>query len=101
MFKQDYQKLKQIIQEANPEKFGQGDLAALQSTQEGQSNYAIGFDGKVKDYTIRLADVLLAMSDPDFEENLHQLLVLWNLKDNDIDHQSDECKKFLIELLVK
>ena len=29
------------------------------------------------------------------------LLTLWNLKDNNLDHQSDECKEFLIDLLVK
>jgi hypothetical protein len=66
---------------------------------------------------IRLADVLLAI-----EETSNQAIVLdsrgrmtdintatsngfhnaiqWNLKDDNLDHQSDECKEFLIKLLV-
>lgn len=27
--------------------------------------------------------------------------IRWNLKDNNLDNQSDECKKFLMDLLVK
>ena len=53
---------------------------------------------------IRLADVLAAIQNKqrvrrdtlDFAKETN-----WNLRDNNLDHQSDECKEFLIKLLVK
>ncbi len=57
--------------------------------------------------SIRLADVLLAMGIEAFvgsekmQANLNDIVVMWNLKDNNLDNQSDECKEFLDKLLVK
>jgi len=60
---------------------------------------------------IRLADVLIVIEKLD--KALHfchlakelcargGLLELWNLKDNNLDSQSDETKQFLIDILVK
>ena len=63
---------------------------------------------------IRLADVLLALSTIGdgyfygitdggvfFHEDGGLLNGIWNLADNNLDNQSDECKEFLIKLLVK
>jgi len=36
-----------------------------------------------------------------YNEMVAKLVKLWNLKDNNLDNQSDECKEFLIKLLVK
>lgn len=85
----NYEKLKQVIQAANP-----------------------GRDWRVfwsDDVTIRLADVLLAMVNkfygdniPKYEDYASQLCMgYWNLKDDNLDNQSEECKKFLIKLLCK
>jgi hypothetical protein len=57
---------------------------------------------------IRLADVLLAVV-KDFAYPYEgvagdifasKLCRLWNLKDDNLDNQSEECKQFLINLLV-
>lgn len=69
---------------------------------------------------IRLADVLVAMQKlSDRDENRHHVInrlgefllyvkgypgmvvkPKWNLLDDNLDHQSDECKQFLIDLLT-
>jgi len=63
----------------------------------------------VKGRPIRLADVLLAIqefvgdlrdSDNGVSARALDVLLLWNLSDDALDHQSDECKEFLIGLLV-
>jgi hypothetical protein len=80
--------------------------------------------GDIKPYThtkllgrpIRLADVLLAMKSNTRMENTvlmmdlpgtfaysdaqNHAIMRWNLKDDNLDHQSEECKQFLISLLV-
>lgn len=71
---------------------------------------------KVLGRPIRLADVLLVESGKlihDIEikdgiaytfrlfEGEHFLTPFWNLKDDNLDNQSDECKQFLSKLLVK
>ena len=101
------QKLKKVIQEANPEicvKFGD-------RTEIGTIYNGI----KPSCRPIRLADVLLAIKQSGDEygygvfengniywnkEN-NRTKTTWNLKDNNLDNQSDECKEFLIKLLVK
>ncbi|HEX8196373.1 MAG TPA: hypothetical protein VF571_09310 [Pyrinomonadaceae bacterium] len=51
---------------------------------------------------IRLADVLLvATEDKSPMFYYENLISKWNLKNDNLDHQSDETKRFLIELLVK
>ena len=63
--------------------------------------------GKEKEIYL-LADVLIAsksvMSKNNdctvFEEQIENLVMNWNLKDNNLDNQSDETKQFLIDLLV-
>jgi hypothetical protein len=69
---------------------------------------------------IRLADVLLALNDKEFaglylissagvfgkfqaqgaRQPIEVLYATWNLRDDNLDHQSEECKQFLIDLLV-
>ena len=136
------QKLKKVIQEANPEimelKFG-CEVIRRKSDKEKQcfiSDYYEDRNGKritlrgeggnvyeimeivfKRDFKIlgrpiRLADVLLALKklEPNhFQEAIRDLIigkdikgkiVYWNLK-KDFDNQSDECKEFLIKLLVK
>lgn len=76
---------------------------------------------EIKDYQIlgrpiRLADVLLALQNNVRTENgirmmdikgtfalsdaTNHVLMRWNPKDDNLDHQSEECKEFLIKLLV-
>ena len=123
-------KLKKVIQEANPEimktnnkldylwdtinEVGDGVLGKLEIEK---SKLAIKFLNR----PIRLADVLLALDKVDEKvfwvkntewggEFIYFDLKVdgeveshcyWNLKDNNLDNQSDECKEFLIKLLVK
>lgn len=57
---------------------------------------------------IRLADVLLAQEPHEKISSLHavnafncyQFLQMWNLKDDNLDNQSEETKEFLYKLLV-
>jgi hypothetical protein len=133
----DYEKLKQVIQQANPEimelKFGcevklivRGDsgfiIEKLPSEAKqayiywnwGSSEARVLFedDFKILGRSIRLADVLLAIPDRAgeqiscnqnavFMKGKECLWVKWNLKDDDLDHQSEDTKKFLIDLLVR
>ena len=142
------EKLKQVIQEANPEimelKFGceikvlfdtgnplpihkvlgMNDDKTIKTEQYSKLNLQ---DIKILGRPIRLADVLIAIQknkeiDRDYEwgvivsedENLNGSVeiahyegkgfisgVYWNLKDNNLDNQSNETKQFLINLLVK
>ncbi len=97
----NYKKLKQIIQEANPNKVWKV------------------FNGKTletKDrYPIRLADVLLSMREEHRKQNKKNTIInrykvafmilkiinYWNLKDDNLDNQSQETKQFLIDILIK
>ena len=93
----NYNKLKKLIQEAVPNRIWE---------HECESNQCDAFFTE----PIRLADVLLVIQDRhksrvnevrmrlDIIQNL--LMEKWNLKDNSLDNQSDETKRFLIDLLV-
>ena len=133
----DYDKLKQIIQAANPEimelKFGcrvrvkrshgwEEPVTVIDSSLDGEGDGVISVvddsgnveeeldttlmpDTEIFGRPIRLADVLIAMEAITwFKDDLPKIgrfcLEIWNLKDDNLDHQSDECKEFLIELLV-
>lgn len=150
MTSQDYQKLKAVIQNANPElmelKFGcefdwtnekleQDRFFVLSNnpTQnlltgiEGFTLQAVKLNGhrdifsfdNPDDYTdgetfftfakilgrpIRLADVLIAVRErfkPIAGYEALPILDRWNLLNDNLDHQSDECRQFLYELLGK
>lgn len=141
----DYEKLKEVIQQANPEimelKFGcevtfGGELhVVIKQPDYYNKNELMTICGQyIRDWEvlpkgkeilgrpIRLADVLftsaitkaivsdyLIITDAGAfiigkalggftvpETDIH-----WNLKDDNLDHQSDETKQFLIDLLVK
>ena len=118
----NYKKLKQIIIKANPE--------IIQEFEENESiTEQIGcftrqfsqLTGRTYTYErdIRLADVLLAVYKDKYKgeglvinhylnkdvrrgnEKLAKLFWLWNLKDDNLDNQSEETKQFLIDLLIK
>jgi len=123
----DYQKLKEIIQKANPEimelKFGcyvnfegekiivdvHGDIVKTKSMDIHKNHI------KILGRPIRLADVLMAIEkkNPDIMIDVSGRFLLneqpaplcqecsWNLKDNNLDNQSDETKQFLIDILTK
>ena len=59
--------------------------------------------GYIQGRPIRLADVLLAISkNHKWEKDIiDNFLTLYNLKDDNLDHQSDETKQFLTNLLTK
>ena len=93
----DYEKLKEVIQTANP------DLIMKVANM-----------GFVQLREIRLADVLIAIGGHQpihfgwgdngvgyFISNEDKLLASWNLKDDNLDHQTEETKQFLIDLLIK
>ena len=99
-------KLKQVIQKANPEKEWVMECSACTFSW---------------DKDIRLADVLIALdkmqsgywhyidTTGDFfgldsgvdQDDINPLDVNWNLQKNNLDDQSDKTKQFLIDLLVK
>lgn len=102
-----YEKLKEVIQGANPKKVW---FEIRSSGREGIR------DGRASELPIRLADVLLAGNaglvidsygyfwkfthggNPDYiVEPYH---ANWNLKEDNLDHQPEETKSFLINLLV-
>lgn len=63
---------------------------------------------KILGRAIRLADILVALKNKtgnlfDMETviKVNQLLIKYDLKNDNLDHQSEECQKFLSELLVK
>lgn len=120
------EKLKQVIIKANPEitklTFGceievAGHKALVISSMFEPSllvklgGDAIKIDEKYKilGRPIRLADVLLAMRKKVYDKSGHyrdpkweqDIIKIWNLKDDNIDNQSDETKKFLEDLLIK
>lgn len=111
--KKKYQQLKEVIQKSNPE---------IRTYENRCMTCGYGFDyckcnpkktEWYQDREIRLADVLLALKELEpshFQEAIKDLIIgkdigrkimVWDLKDNNFDNQSDECKKFLIKLLVK
>lgn len=123
----DYEKLKSVIQKANPEimelKFGV-------SIEYHEKEFVYVSDGMAGLYTIwskpssaihvrpneikilgrpiRLADVLLAVTKilhpigktSGLDEDRLKVLWRWNLKNDNLDRQSKETKQFLIELLT-
>ena len=136
---ENYDKLKYIIQAANPE------IMELKFGCEVKSHYSIpswitkilpnedeygqwvsvtdGFKDRdiqiapsqILGRPIRLADVLLACGNKitldyiingnwleliDYDDDEPKTVFMWNLKDDNLDHQSDETKQFLIDLLV-
>ncbi len=123
MDKKKYQQLKEVIQKSNPEimelKHGCKVIYADEMSEPGEvllGMYEMNFE-KTKVFNpynkddsgnlieilgrpIRLADVLIVL-EPSDNWKKDELLELWNLKDNNLDNQSDECKEFLIKLLLK
>lgn len=126
---ENYDKLKQIIQAANPEimelkfgckvKFGQPKHSYFGKGIILNKNYAGNWliktevdttttipDKEIKRILgrpIRLADVLLASFNTKeaYPENGVLIIVSkWNLSDDNLDHQSEETKQFLIDLLT-
>jgi hypothetical protein len=124
-----YERLKQVIAEANPEimelKFGcqlkdkegtwkfvgpvtfaTGEYISVWRDQSGLGKGRLE-EFKVLGRPIRLADVLLALGKRQYEvsfneaSNTERVVEAWNLKDDNLDNQSKETKQFLIELLVK
>ena len=136
---ENYDKLRQVIQEANPEimklKFGcEIDLIGMvgidriiyiSKLEERYSacykedmaihtfpDFGLVSDGKILGRPIRLADVLMAINkisimqigvfnDGTFLHKGDDMGWRWNLKDNNLENQSDETKQFLIDILVK
>lgn len=91
MTPEKYQQLKKVIQEANPDS-------------------VLKFMGvKIYGREIRLADVMLALYSempriaeriPDWHLVCFKLLSKYNLRNDNLDNQTDECKQFLSELLT-
>ena len=108
MIKKDYQKLKEVIYKANPEKMKQFSSRII-SGEEYDRNYEL----------IRLEDILKAIEEniytpeelakvendnknyKEWRESCFLVLGVWNLKDDNLDNQSDETKQFLTDLLTK
>lgn len=112
-----YEQLKKVIQEANPDKFKDSYSKAVKN--------AFGIKGAT--YAIRLSDVMItiekATRPPEkymvctngiitfreskeitaqvFNTRFLSTGVSWNLYNDNLDHQSDEIKLFLIDLLAK
>lgn len=104
MTEEQYQQLKQKIQEANPKFF----------ERLVQVNMGAGREITVRDENVRLADVLLVMKEKysvgrvgkkayfsSTMEDISQGAYWkgWNLLKDDLSEQTDECKQFLFELL--
>jgi hypothetical protein len=138
----DYEKLKEVIQQANPEimelkfgcevkvkigtfisKFGKNhNIINFNVTCKTNGGYFVtsSYDAsrhisedsivKILGRPIRLADVLLAtidtvmligaLSGDTITFAVFGKVAFWNLKDDNLDHQSAETKQFLIDLLV-
>ena len=144
----NYNKLKKVIQEANPEitelKFGcevyceqlwesegveqdeygivitnflhhDNETGLLVHVKKWDANFPCGQPTKILGRPIRLTDVLMALGklkkstwiiDDDcmmcsfYIPAKPELRAEWNLKDNNLDNQSNECKQFLIDLLT-
>ena len=117
----NYKKLKEIIVEANPEIMKQEILYRCNRVWEAWQVKTMSeedFEKVDLSEIITLADVLLAIDKTDItkceqykKENwtmpefagyiVIKLVNLWNLKDNNLENQSDECKQFLTDLLTK
>ena len=112
----NYNKLKKIIQKANPDKLEClcGYCGCIDESIKAGGRCQEQFVNKI----IRLADVLLALNKniedgflisycTDNEIHIQENNIdntdaaIWNLKDDSLDNQSEECKQFLIGLLVK
>lgn len=112
---EQYEKLRQVIIAANPEIMELDTGCVVQSDNRaylvGSSDVHMLSQFKIIGRPIRLADVLLAIEKHglndqiEYHNILFDLLVknesLWNLRNDNLDHQSDETKQFLINLLVK
>lgn len=118
---ENYEQLKAVIQTANPEimelKFGcelEGGVTFISVNPKTNEYYILAGNKilkrneyrKILGRPIRLADVLLASTlewSNIYEDRylLMNLLKLWNLKDDNLDHQSEETKQFLIDLLTQ
>ena len=112
MNKENYLKLKKVIQEAVQgivEKFEEQEKVDLGiGLMSGEGSRPTG---RINEYEreIRLADVLAAYKKVDKEPNFkisetkrnYLIDSVWNLTDNNLDHQSDECKEFLCGLLTQ
>jgi hypothetical protein len=112
----EYQQLKEVIQKANPEimelKFGcevegyksvigrpirlTDVLIALNLRRDTHmkdwfavNTYGLFLENKVKEITAR-----------PYAHPMISALYSWNLKDDNLDHQSEECKEFLTNLLI-
>lgn len=94
-----YEQLKKLIQDANP--------GIFKCTSRGCMLAPCFLADHRRE--IRLADVLLAMKKKHHLAKVdiygvvavsNQGNCIWNLKEN-FDNQSDECKEFLIKLLIK
>ena len=120
----NYEKLKKVIQEAVPEimklKFGceiyvhynvEGRIGKrILIAKPAKSGFAPWLSGAVQTKNegnyriigrpIRLADVLMATQKGAKHIYINDVVDNWNLKDNNLDHQSDETKELLIKLLV-
>lgn len=126
----DYERLKQIIQQANPEIMGDWSGCNVCGTMCGICDDRF-YKEKVP-RPIRLADMLLAVKEKEriqteeIEKRIEEMgsrrdikyplfytvmmtitkhdmdggKEFWNLKTDNLDHQSDETKQFLIELLT-
>lgn len=92
MQEQEYKRLREVIISSNPE-----------IMDGGSGCYECGTWMKYN-RPIRLADVLLKMSTywefDKYLDNRVKLLELWSFRDDNLDHQEDETKQFLIDLLV-
>jgi len=119
-------KLKEVIQEANPEivknkifcKECDGDGIVIAQIDENNAKQEqcenCGAKGYIISHPIRLADVLLAIGNKSVGvdatgeivrvkryDDRRELVAQWKLKDNNLDNQSNGCKAFLTKLLVK
>ena len=132
----NYNKLKEVIQKANPEIMEHKvSCLAIDENKNKWKFVGVRFGGWWKigsenDFTnnpknfkilgrpIRLTDVLLALNND--RNNMFNVLIMpdgnfgcfglgrfrdrqfgWNLKNDNLDNQSDEVKEFLIKLLVE
>lgn len=112
----DYEKLKAVIQEANPERFVLRDPHTADSEYKykyarcGDCFCTVQTTHTHYDDTIRLADVLVVLEEKLIKQYksmsyvratpLLEVVIHWNLKDDNLDHQSEECKQFLTNLLL-
>jgi ribosomal protein S27E len=107
-----HQELKQIIREANPEKFFHFYCPDCEGEVFNKDFKKVKCNKceEIDKEPIRLADVLLALN-PKIVKNVKgylmcpdltlKVITLWHWKDDDFDHQSKFTKQFLINLLTE